>query len=630
MTLLLWALGILALGVLLPLVWHRTWPRAHLLGTGTAIGGAILGALASVDMLRSSSRVQYFFRDFPALGPWSIRLDAVAGVFLLVAFVVAGASAVFAYGYLRAPSRSRLALWLWPCFNLMVAAIVVALIANSVLLFLLAWETLTVASFLLVIMEHEKLESRKAAWLYLLASHASTAFLIAFFALHRGGQNLLSLPGAAPWWLLMLPLLGFGIKAGVVPLHVWLPEAHPAAPSHVSAVMSGSMVSVGIYGIFRILTSTQPSVALGTVVILAGAMTAVAGAIQAMSARRIKRLLAYSTVENSGIMLLGMGAALLAVQGGHREIAYLALTAVLAHVIAHGVFKSALFLGAGVVQHATGTGEIDELSGLARALPGTASVLLVASVTAVAAPPFAAFVSEFLLYLSAVRFLTVAPVQTAWVGVVLLVALALSGACAVAAFVKLYGVPFLGRARRETHGHGEWRGAHSAFAVLGGLCLLLGIVPMLLVTPAEQAVQQLMRFEPAAPVLHTPLRALAQVNLLLATVLAVSALLLGVVRSRVGVRRVNTWNCGFTQATPHAQYTGTSLVEPITLVFQPSEAPGQRHDPFMRRVYRPASYWIAVGASKVRRIQHGQVHWYLIYIFGALAMALLIEFVGRR
>jgi formate hydrogenlyase subunit 3/multisubunit Na+/H+ antiporter MnhD subunit len=525
----------------------------------------------------------------------------------------------------------------------MVAAIVVVLIANSVLLFLLAWEAVTLATFVLVIMEHEKLESRKAAWLYLLASHVGTAFLIAFFALNVASPTLLSVRANAPSWLVVLPLIGFGIKAGMVPVHVWLPEAHPAAPSHVSAVMSGAMVALGIYGLFRVLGSVAPTNLLGTVVILLGAVTAVLGAIQAVAARRIKRLLAYSTVENTGIMLLGMGAAVLAGATGHQDIAYLASVAVLAHVVAHGAFKAALFLGAGTVQHATGTGEFDSLSGLAARLPHTATVLLVASLTAAAAPPFAAFVSEFLLYLAAIRLLTAAPPEIAWVAIVLLVSLALSGACAVAAYVKLYGVPFLGRSRESAdHGNEEWLGARIALWLLGGACLLLGLLPWLLVAPADHAFEQIAGYRPAAAVLHNPVDWLERINLLLVLVLVAASSLLTLGRRRFGVRRTRTWNCGFTEATGRAQYTGTSLVDPLVRVFQPGGAlipgvPAARsgttatgHDPFMRSLYRPLSYMIGMGAAKVRRIQHGRLHWYLLYIFAALALALLIEFGWGR
>lgn len=643
MAIVLGALSLLAAGVLLPLLSQRWWRVAHAIGAGTAIAAALLGVAASVTVIAAPARVIDFFFRFPVLGAWSVRADAVAGIFLLVTFVVSGTAAVFATGYLRSYASGRLALWLWPCFNLMVAAIVVVLIANSVVLFLLAWEALTLATFMLVIMEHEKLEARKAAWLYLLASHVGTAFLIAFFALNVDGATLLSVHATAPAWLVVLPLIGFGIKAGIVPVHVWLPEAHPAAPSHVSAVMSGAMVALGIYGLFRVLGSVAPSYTLGTVVILLGAVTAVLGAIQAVAARRIKRLLAYSTVENSGIMLLGMGAAVLAGATGHEDIAFVAWVAVLVHVIAHGAFKAALFLGAGTVQHATGTGEFDSLSGLAARLPHTAAVLLVASVTAAAAPPFAAFVSEFLLYLAAIRLLTVAPSDSAWVAIVLLVSLALSGACAAAAYIKLYGVPFLGRVRESAdHGNEEWLGARIALWLLGGACLLLGLLPWLLVAPAEHALQQMTGHRPAAAVLHNPVDWLERINVLLVLVALAAGSLLALGRRRFGVRRTRTWNCGFTEATPRAQYTGTSLVDPLVRVFQPGGAlipgvPAARtgttatgHDPFMRSVYRPLSYMIGTGAATVRRIQHGRLHWYLLYIFAALALALLIEFGWGR
>ncbi|HSL71311.1 MAG TPA: proton-conducting transporter membrane subunit [Longimicrobiales bacterium] len=635
MSLLLVALLLLILGTVLPLLWARSWRHAHALGAGAALAAAVVGVAASVLSLGAPPSVSVFLSNFPVLGPWSIRLDGIAAVFLLLTFVVSGAAAVFATGYLRSYERSQLANWLWPCFNLLVAAIVVVLVANSVLLFLLAWEAMTLASFVLVILEHEKLESRKAAWLYLLASHVGTAFLIAFFALNRPDNALLTVE-AARTWLVLLPLLGFGIKAGIVPLHVWLPEAHPAAPSHVSAVMSGAMVPVGIYGLFRVLSTVQSGL-LAALVILLGALTAVTGAIQAIGARRVKRLLAYSTVENSGIMLLGMGVAVLAATIGQRDIVFLASAAVLTHALAHAAFKGALFLGAGTLQHAAGTGDLDGLSGWSARLPHTAGVWLIASLTAVAAPPGAAFVSEFMLYLAAIRLLTVAPADTAWVVVVLLVSLAFSGACALAAFVKLYGVPFLGRARESAPDpHDEWTGAKIALWLLGTACLLFGVFPSLLVAPAGRALAQVLDYQPADAILREPLAWVARLNLLLIVTLAAVGLLLAAARRRFGVRRTRTWNCGFSLATPRTQYTATSLVDPLTQVLQPVTGAVARaragqvtaHDPFMRGVYRPISFMIAVGAAKVRRIQHGRLHWYLVYIFIALVGALLIEFWG--
>ena len=639
MTLLFVSLLVLASGASVSLLVLRSGRWAHAIGATSAIAGAAIGVASAVVVIASPPHVLGFFASFPVLGAWSVRSDAVTGVFLLVTFVVSGFAAVFATGYLREYASGRLAAWLWPCFNLMVAAIASVLIANSVLLFLLAWEALTLATFVLVIMEHQKLESRRAAWLYLLASHVGTAFLIAFFALNRSPETLLSVHDAGRPWLVLLPLAGFGIKAGIVPLHVWLPEAHPAAPSHVSAVMSGAMVALGIYGLFRTLGSVEASASVGALVILLGAITATVGAIQALSARRMKRLLAYSTVENSGVMLLGMGAALLARAAGHADIAFLASVSVLVHVLAHGFFKSALFLGAGSVQHATGTGDFDALSGLSARLPTTAAVMLLASVTAAAAPPFATFVSEFLLYLAAVRFLVVAPAGIAWVAIVLLVSLALSGACAVAAYIKLYGIPFLGierEARRDAHD--EWLGARIALWVLGGACLLFGLWPALLVAPAYTAVQQHMGYGPASALVQEPLTWLGLINISLAVVLLTIGVLLAVARRHFGVRRTRTWNCGFTQTTMRAQYTGTSLVDPLVRVLQPGVAiPALAitsrndvvagHDPFMRGIYRPLSYVIGVGAAKIRRIQHGRLHWYLLYIFGALAVALLVEFV---
>ena len=359
-------------------------------------------------------------------------------------------------------------------------------VARNGVLFLMSWELMSLASFFLVTLEDEKESVRRAGWIYLVAMHLGTAFLLALFLLlgkNAGSLDFerLSTAAAPSGVFFLLAVIGFGTKAGFIPMHVWLPEAHPAAPSHVSAVMSGVMIKTGIYGLLRMLTLLGPPPAWwGWTLVAIGVVSGILGVLYALSQHDLKRLLAYHSVENIGIIALGLGVGVLGISYQNPTMAALGLTGGLLHVVNHAVFKSLLFLGAGSVLHATGTGELDRLGGLLKRMPVTGATFLIGAAAISGLPPLNGFVSEFLIYLGAIAGLgSQAHIAPAWplMSVLVVGGLALIGGLAAACFTKAFGIVFLGEPRSGEAAHAHEAGAAMRWpmVVLAGLCVLIGL-----------------------------------------------------------------------------------------------------------------------------------------------------------
>ena len=375
-------------------------------------------------------------------------------------------------------------------------------VARNGVLFLMSWELMSLASFFLVTLEDEKESVRRAGWIYLVAMHLGTAFLLAMFLLlgkNAGSLDFerLSTAAAPSGVFFLLAVIGFGTKAGFIPMHVWLPEAHPAAPSHVSAVMSGVMIKTGIYGLLRMLTLLGPPPAWwGWTLVAIGVVSGILGVLYALSQHDLKRLLAYHSVENIGIIAMGLGVGVLGISYENPTMAALGFTGGLLHVVNHAVFKSLLFLGAGSVLHATGTGELDRLGGLLKRMPVTGATFLIGAAAISGLPPLNGFVSEFLIYLGAVAGLgSQAHIAPAWplMSVLVVGGLALIGGLAAACFTKAFGIVFLGEPRSDEAAHAHEAGAAMRWpmVVLAGLCVLIGLAaPLwpLVLQPAVAAV----------------------------------------------------------------------------------------------------------------------------------------------
>ncbi len=644
----------LLLGAVLSLVFGRDALTRARLGVAGAVTASLLGLAACLPPLISAGAVVYHVAWSVPRGSFTLVLDPLAAFFLLITFLLTPLTAWYGGRYLREQAHAPRATWFF--WNLLIAAIALVLLAGNAVLFLVAWEVMTIASFFLVTTEDERLEVRRAGWIYLIAAHIGTAFLMVFFLLAGGSAGSLDFAAlgghalVAPGLLFALALVGFGAKAGLVPLHVWLPEAHPAAPSHVSALMSGVLIATGMYGILRALVLAGPlAPAWGPALIVIGALSGLVGVVFALAQDDMKRALAYSSVENMGIALLGIGAGVTGLSRGSPVLAEIGFGAALLHVLNHACFKGLLFLGAGAVRQATGQTGIDRLGGLLRRMPRTGLAFLVGCAAITGLPPLNGFSSEFLTFLAGLRIVRDMPPGTRWAGIILVCALAAVSGLAVALFAKLFGSAFLGTPRSAAAA--QAREAHvdlrTPLLILAAACVLLGLFPIVGVRAAAGAVGRLA----GRPLDTRTATLLLSTRLLGNAVLGLSALLAlcaglrwSLVRRRE--RQISvTWGCGYAGTVERAQYSASSLVAPLVAFLGgvlPSEttrvAPPHglfpdtatlhagAADVFTQRMYGPSFQWLSRSFRRLRIVQHGRLHWYLLYVFLTLLLMLLIEF----
>ena len=623
-----------------------------------AIAGSALGLLVAITVL-ATGRVEGASGAWPMPGGGlRFEIDPLSAFFLLPVFGLSIATGLYGRSYLLSRDSGRGSAASWFHLNLLTAAMALVITARDGLLFLLAWEIMALAPFFLVIFDDRQGSVRHAAWTYLAATHLGTAFLLVLFVLVGGLAGTSDFSGYAGALgghptlssvVFLLAVIGFGSKAGIVPAHVWLPEAHPVAPSHASALMSGAMIKVGIYGLVRILTMLGPPPAWwGWLLIAAGVSSGVLGVLFALAQHDLKRLLAYHSVENIGIILIGIGLGVLGLAHGMTTLAVIGFAAGLLHVLNHSIFKGLLFLGAGAVQHAAHTLELEELGGLFKRMPWTGTSFLIGSAAIVGLPPFNGFVSEFLLFYAGFLGLVQPTVNIAVAGLMSLVAMGLISGLATACFAKAFGVVFLGAARSH-----EAAEAHEAagpmcvaMALLALLCVAIGLAAPLVVSSLASVVAGASGL--AADQVRGSLGAVtASLNMVVAVfaVLIVVAGLLWALRShrlaRAGIRRAPVWGCGFLRPTARMQYTASSFAQPLTTQFRffvrnretvvpPSgyfPAAGSyasdSGDPFLRLLFVPSFRWFSAAVGRMNVVQHGHTHVYVLYVAATL-VALLI------
>ena len=641
MELLFLSLALLLLSGLCSLLsrWLRFLPSAS--GPVGAIAASVLGVISSAYALCGPA--ENFCRPWPLPGAaLSLSLDPLAALFLLPLFILSAACAVYSLRYVE--DRKN---WSYFLFNILTAAMALVFTASNAVLFLLAWEAMTLASFLFVVWDHSDADSRAAGWLYLVATHIGTAFLLILFTLawNRAGSAEFSafpaafrtLPFAA---VAVLAILGFGTKAGFFPLHVWLPKAHPAAPSHVSALMSGIMIKTGIYGLLRVISLCPPPPQwFGWVLIGIGAVSGLVGVLFALAQRDLKQMLAYSSVENIGIITLGLGVGYTALYYGHPATAFLGFAGAFLHVINHALFKGLLFLGAGAVYHSTGTRDMETLGGLRRSMPVTAACMLVGSAAISALPPFNGFLGELLIYASAFKTLP-AGGPGALAGLLALAALAAIGALAAACFAKAFGVTFLGMPRRklEHEPHEAPKTMLAPMLALAALCAVGGLIPMIFSPFIYGAAGQLLAGLPQDSFAAAILRSAALAGLALAALAA----LLWILRDKLLAGRKNafapTWGCAYQEPTPRMQYSASSFSQSLLETFgigdkTELEAPqglfprqaafhSELRDMAGDGLYRPLFEILEDKLSLLRKIQHGNIHAYVLYIAVTLVVLL--------
>jgi hydrogenase-4 component B len=623
---------------------------------------AVAGATALVQLIAASGAAPGL--TLPLGLPWlgaHFRIDALAAFFLLVVNLGGAAASLFALGYGRHEPAPLRVLPFYPAF---LAGMNLVVVADDAFTFLLSWEFMSLASWALVMAHHRVQDNARAGYIYLVMASAGTLTLLLAFGLLAGpggGYDFAAMragehgPVLAAL-VLTLVLLGAGSKAGLVPLHVWLPLAHPAAPSHVSALMSGVMTKVAVYGFIRVVFDLlgPPAWSWSMAVLALGGITAALGVLYALMQHDLKRLLAYHTVENIGIIYIGLGLALAFEANGIGWAAALALTAALFHVLNHSIFKSLLFFGAGAVLNATGTRDMEHLGGLIHRMPRTSFAFLVGCVAISALPPLNGFVSEWLTF----QAILVSPRLAEW-GLKVLVPgvgalLALSAALAAACFVKAFGVTFLGRPRtpaaetaRETDHF-----SLAAMFLFAALCLLAGIFPGFVIDALAPVVQGLVggRLPAQASERWLSIVPIAESRssyngLLIFLFVAISASAAAFAIHRLAshaLRRGAPWDCGHPDPSPATQYTAASFAQPIrrvfgTVVFLAREEvamppPGdvraasfrvRLRDLVWDALYAPVADVVEFAADRFNRFQFLTIRRYLSLVFFLLVLLLL-------
>src|SRR2546428_19235 len=482
---------------------------ANIFSFGAGSLSALAGLLAGLCFLAGGPGTPAPQSELlPALNPYirfTVRIDPLGAFFLLIVSLLGFALSIYSLGYAKGFFGRKNVGLLGAFFNALLLATTLTFVADNIWLFLVAWEIMALTAYCLVSFEHERPETRDAGVLYFIMSHIDAGFIIlgflllfqvsgdySFSSLHNIGAKML--PGKRDAAFILF-LLGFGIKAGIVPLHIWLPVAHPVAPSNVSALMSAVLIKTGIYGLTRVCFDFlgPPPLWWGVTVLTVGTVSAVLGVLYALMEHDLKRLLAYHSIENIGIILMGLVAALMFLHTGHPVLATLALIAGLYHTINHATFKGLLFLGAGAVLHATHTRNMEEMGGLIKRMPQTAFFFLIGAVAISALPPLNGFVSEWLTYQALLQGF--GTTESLWRLVFPLsgAMLALTGALAAACFVKAFGITFLAQPRSVHAAHAREVGPAMRFgmAVLTAVCVLLGLFPTTMVRLLDPLTQQL-------------------------------------------------------------------------------------------------------------------------------------------
>jgi hydrogenase-4 component B len=633
----------------------RTTMNGQWLTTVLAVVGAGLG-LAGAAWFWATGDSQPIVRPWPIPGAeFSVAVDGLSAIFLLPIFLISLLGSVYGLAYWKQTEHPQNGRKLRLFYGTLTAGMALVVIARNSILFLFAWEIMALSGFFLITTEDQEKEVREAGWIYLVATHVATLCLFALFTLLRSASGTFalapleegSLTPLAALAVFVLALVGFGLKAGIMPLHVWLPSSHAIAPSHVSAILSGVIIKMGVYGLVRITSLLpNPPLAWGGVVLGLGVVSGVLGVAFAIGQHDVKRLLAYHSIENIGIIVMGLGLALIGRSLGRPDWVLLGLGGSLLHVWNHALFKALLFLSAGSVIHAAHTRDIDHLGGLAKGMPWTALCFLVGAVAICGLPPLNGFVSEFLIYLGLFGTLGNGSGPSWPAAAFAAPALALIGALAVACFVKVFGAVFLGTPRSDhaRHAHESPPAMLVPMGMLVACCFLIGLAPLLIAPILAKGVSAwapgLMDAGPDLVEL-APLDWITFMGLgLTAAVLVVGALLRLWLRQR-GVEKDATWGCGYVAPTPRMQYTSSSFAQMLVGLFGWALRP-RTHKPrnlplfpenadfhsdvpetVLDEAVLPAFRFAGRLFSWFRVFQQGSIQAYLLYIFLALIALLL-------
>ena len=603
--------------------------------------------------------------------PWHVRFDSLSALFYLIIGIAIFTVGWYGPGYVKENNEQDHPYAVLGLFSgLFVASMLMVLLADDAFLFMIAWEMMSVASYFLVAFQHEHSANRRAAFIYLImAEVGALAIILAFGVLasfSEGGtftfDALRDAQLSTTWASIafVLALIGFGMKAGLVPLHVWLPEAHPVAPSHISALMSGVMLKVAVYGLIRFSFDLLGDIhwQWGVTLMILGAISALGGILYAMMQPNLKRLLAYSSVENIGIIFMVLGLSMIFLAKGHPNLAALGFVAALFHAFNHALFKNLLFLGAGVIQHQVHSLNIDDMGGLIKRMPHTSKLFLIACMSISSLPLFNGFVSEWLAFQVALQVDVLNDAVLRSLIPVMAAALALTAALAAACFVKLFGMMFLGVPRSRHAAKAEEtqdKGMLASLSLLAGLCFLFGIFPGLMINLLDNVALQTIGYglpnESAAGWLWLAPVSMQQASYA-APVILILALIAGSISFHylrrdpaVKLRQSDTWDCGFGGLTPRMQYTSSAFTMPFRRIFSqvwridekidkqagamPLQVTDIRYelhieDHSWSKIYQPIEKTVNRIARLVSRIQTGNIRVYLSYSFFTLIFLLWV------
>ncbi len=631
------------------LLLYRQFTLMKLVAIVTTSAGCGIGLYFTLPMLLqgATAAASYSWLHVFSL---AFKLDSISLFFLIPVFLVPPLTLIYSFHYLENEKKRLRAGVNYFFFSILIASMALVVMSANMITFLLAWELMSLSSFFLVMYDYEVKSNRKAGYLYFIFAQGGAMFLFAAFSLiysHTGSfdfRSFAAIPEQAKLLIFILAFLGFGSKAGIFPLHIWLPKAHPAAPSHVSAIMSGVMIKMGIYGIFRLYLLLEPATPIiGQIVLITGMVTGILGVVYALAKQDIKQLLAYSSVENIGIILIGMGIGMVGVSEQNQAMAFFGFAGSFMHVFNHSIFKSLLFMGAGSVLHKAKTKNIEELGGLMKRMPVTGRSFLAGSVAISGLPPFSGFIGEFLIYYGAFQGLTSGKFSFI-LTILAIISLAVIGGMATACFTKVVGLAFLGEPRTEQAAAASESGAAmgAVMTIMAVTCLVIGVFPQPFISLAFSGIQDVS----AVSNFNTDSFMLIVQHLSKTAAIFIGIfILVSLFRKMLYVNKEigsgGTWGCGFTQPTVRMQYTGTSYAYEMVEFFNPF-VPIKNAYSGIKKIFPGQTTWESTVTdiaetgfqrylttpmlqlvNKLKWIQHGHIQLYIGYIIMAIIVLLL-------
>ncbi len=646
------SLAIIIAGGVMPLLTYRRFVLTKCIYIIVTAVGCLLGLYT----ISTSSDPASLAWSWPWLHLFtlSFNFDSLTFFFLLPIFLICPLAALYSFFYFERAEKSFRTAINYLFTNILIVSMALVTAASNMVTFALVWEVMSISSYFLVMYDYEKSATRKAGYLYFLFAQAGALLIFASFGVifsHTGSldfDQIGTLPESAKLLVFGLAFFGFGSKAGVFPLHIWLPHAHPAAPSHISAIMSGVMIKMGIYGILRmyfLLAATD--IRIGQAVLIFGMASGLLGVLYALGKRNIKRVLAYSSVENIGIILMGAGVGMIGLAEGNSVMAGFGFAGCLLHVLNHSIFKSLLFLGAGAVIKRTGISRVDQLGGLMKRMPVTGRTFLAGSASISGLPPFSGFISEFLIYFAAFQGLTYNH-STLLLSIMAILSLAVIGGLASFCFTKVVGIVFLGEPRADMARQASDGGPAMAMpmVLLASGCLMIGLFPASFIELAFGGIADIAPLSGVSGELIETIGAnLALGSRLFLAIFLVVVLCRKFLYWRKEIAQGPTWGCGFTRPTARMQYTGTSYSRSVVDFFRPF-ALTRESDVRLKKIFPERSRYaswvddvaevglnhgmvlpLLVFLKKFRWIQHGNVQLYIGYIIVAILILLLVLFI---